>query len=46
MKSSFAPGTVLKDVMPNSDGKTFTVAADGTVDVTVGPRSGRVLLPM
>jgi hypothetical protein len=46
MKSSFSPGTVLKDVMPSSDGKTFTVAADGTFDVTVGPRSGRVLVPM
>ncbi|HEY3800973.1 MAG TPA: alpha-amylase family glycosyl hydrolase [Kofleriaceae bacterium] len=46
MHTSFPPGTVLKDVMPNSDGKTFTVAADGSVDVTVAARSGRVLLPM
>ena len=44
MHTSFAPGTVLDDVMPGSDGKTFTVAADGTVDVPVGPRSGRVLV--
>ena len=46
MHTGFAPGTVLKDVMPNSDGKTFTVAGDGSVDVTVGPRSGRVLVAM
>jgi hypothetical protein len=46
MHTSFPAGTVLKDVMPNSDGKTFTVAADGSVDVTVAARSGRVLLPM
>jgi hypothetical protein len=44
MHTSFAPGTVLNDVMPGSDGKTFTVAADGTIDVDVAARSGRVLV--
>ena len=37
-------GTVLKDVMPGSDGQTFTVRGDGTVDVSVPARSGRVLV--
>ncbi len=44
MSTSFPPGTVLTDVMPGTDGQTFTVAADGTIDVTVLPRSGRVLV--
>ena len=30
--------------MPGTDGTTFTVKADGTVDVTVPARSGRVLV--
>jgi len=30
--------------MPGSDGQTFMVRGDGTVDVTVSPRSGRVLV--
>jgi len=45
LATSFAPGTVLKDVAPGSDGATFTVAADGTVAVSVPPRSGRLLVP-
>ena len=44
LHTSLAPGSVLKDVMPNSDGQTFTVKADGTVDVTVPARRGRVLI--
>ena len=44
LKTSLPAGTTLKDVMPGSDGKTFVVKADGTVDVTVGPRTGRVLV--
>ena len=44
MHTSFAPGTKLKDIMPGTDGQTFTVAADGTIDVTVVARSGRVLV--
>jgi hypothetical protein len=35
---------VLKDVMPGSDGATFTVKGDGTVQVSVPGRSGRVLV--
>ena len=30
--------------MPGSDGQTFTVKADGTVDVSVPARNGRVLM--
>lgn len=44
MKTTFPPGTVLTDVMPGSDGKTFTVAADGSLDVPVPARFGRVLV--
>ena len=43
LKTTLPAGTVLKDLMPGSDGKTFTVKSDGTVAVTVPPRSGRVL---
>ncbi|MCX5747633.1 MAG: alpha-amylase family glycosyl hydrolase [Proteobacteria bacterium] len=43
LKTSFPPGTTLKDVMPGTDGKTFKVGADGSVAVMVGPRSARVL---
>jgi glycosidase len=45
MLTTFAPGTVLRDVVPGSDGATFTVAPDGTVAVTVSARGGRVLAP-
>ena len=45
MMTSLATGTVLKDVMPGNDGKTFTVKADGTIDVTVPARFARVLVP-
>ena len=44
MKTSLSPGTTLTDVMPGSDGKTFTVKADGTIAVAVPARSGRVLV--
>jgi glycosidase len=44
MKTSLPPGSTLKDVMPGSDGMTFPVKSDGTVDVTVPARSGRVLV--
>jgi alpha-amylase len=46
MKTSLPAGSTLKDVMPGSDGMTFTVKSDGTVDVTVPARSGRVLVKM
>ena len=38
------PGTTLTDIMPGNDGQTFTVKADGTLDVTVPAHSGRVLV--
>jgi glycosidase len=44
MMTAFATGTTLKDVAPNSDGKTFTVKSDGSVDVTVPAHTGRVLV--
>jgi glycosidase len=45
MATTFAAGTVLRDVSPNGGGQTFTVAAGGTLDVTVPAHSGRVLVP-
>lgn len=44
VRTTLPPGTTLTDVMPGSDGMTFTVAGNGTVAVTVPPRSGRVLV--
>jgi alpha-amylase len=44
--TSLPPGTVLKDAMPGTDGTTFTVKSDGTIDVSVPARSGRVLVKM
>jgi glycosidase len=44
LKTSFATGTVLTDVMPGSDGMTFTVGAGGSLQVGVLARSGRVLV--
>ena len=43
-RTTLPPGSTLKDVMPSSDGQTFTVKSDGTVDITVPARSGRVLV--
>ena len=45
MPVSFSPGTVLTDIAPDSDGASFTVEADGTVAIEVGPRATRVLSP-
>lgn len=44
LQTSFPAGSVLKDIMPGSDGATFTVSGDGTIAVTVPTRSGRVLV--
>ena len=44
LKTSLPAGAQLVDVMPGSDGMTFTVKGDGTIDVTVPARSGRVLV--
>jgi len=44
VKTTLPAGSVLTDVMPGSDGATFTVKSDGTVAVTVPARSGRVLV--
>jgi glycosidase len=43
MRTSFGPGTTLRDISPRGAGYTVTVAGDGTVAVTVPPRRGRVL---
>jgi len=45
MQTSFAPGTVLRDLAPGNDGSTFTVAADGSIDVSVPARGTRILAP-
>jgi alpha-amylase len=44
METSFPAGTTLRDVAPGGEGYSVTVAADGTVNVSVPPRGGRVLL--
>jgi glycosidase len=44
--TTFPPGTQLHDAMPGSDGMTFTVRGDGTLDVTVPARFARVLVKM
>ncbi len=44
LQTTLPPGSTLVDVMPGSDGATFTVAGDGTVAVSVPARSGRVLV--
>ncbi|MBP8806985.1 MAG: alpha-amylase [Kofleriaceae bacterium] len=45
MVTSFAPGTVLRDLAPGSDGATFTVGAGGSLAVTVPGQQARVLAP-
>ncbi len=45
MFTSFAPGTVLRDIAPGSDGETFAVGTGGSLEVTVPARGGRVLAP-
>ena len=45
MEVSFSPGTTLRDVAPGGGDYSVTVSGDGTVEVSVPPRSGRVLLP-
>jgi glycosidase len=44
LHTTLPAGTTLEDVMPGTDGTTFTVNSDGTVDVSVPARSGRVLV--
>lgn len=44
MATAFPGGTRLVDVSPMGSGETFTVAADGSLSVPVGPRQGRVLV--
>ncbi len=44
LRTTLPAGATLTDVMPGSDGKTFTVNADGTVAVTVPARFSRVLV--
>ena len=42
MPTGFAPGTVLVDALNANE--TYTVAADGTLDITLDPRTARVLV--
>jgi len=44
MKLGAAPGTVLRDVL-NSGNKTYTVATDGALDISLAPSSGAILVP-
>ena len=44
MHTTLGPGTVLHDVFPGHEADTFTVKADGTIDVTVPAHTGRVLV--
>ena len=44
LHTSLPPGTTVMDVMPDSDGATYTVKSDGSLDITVPARSGRVLV--
>jgi hypothetical protein len=46
MPVSFAPGTVLVDVLNGSGEEQFTVGADGRVIVGLPPRSARILAPV
>ena len=46
MSVSFAPGTVLVDVLNGSGEEQFTVGADGRVIVGLPPRSARILAPV
>jgi glycosidase len=43
LQTSLPAGSTLKDLMPGNDGETFVVRGDGTIAVTVPPRTGRVL---
>ncbi len=42
MPTGFAPGTVLTDVL--NGGQTYTVGADGTLDIALPPRTARILV--
>jgi alpha-amylase len=44
LKTTLPAGATLTDVGPQGEMKTFTVKADGTVAITVPPRSGRILV--
>ncbi|HEU0034289.1 MAG TPA: alpha-amylase family glycosyl hydrolase [Kofleriaceae bacterium] len=44
LKTSFPPGTTLRDVMPGGGGKTYTVKADGSVQATIPAHTGLVLV--
>jgi hypothetical protein len=43
MPTSFPPGTILGDIAPTGGNVAFEVRADGTVEVVMPPRSGRIL---
>lgn len=44
MKTSFAAGTKLKNVFPGSDGKTYTVQNDSTLELTISKQSAMILV--
>jgi len=45
MQTGFPPGTILKDIAPKSDGKSYRVDDEGKVVIDVPPRGGRILIP-
>ncbi|HNW81923.1 MAG TPA: alpha-amylase family glycosyl hydrolase [bacterium] len=44
MNTAFAQGTILKDVAPDSGGKTFTVGNDGELDIEIPAQSIKILV--
>ncbi len=44
MKTGFAAGTKLKNVFPGSDGKTYTVDTDQTLELTLPKQSAMILV--
>ncbi|MEP6865603.1 MAG: hypothetical protein ABJE66_33595, partial [Deltaproteobacteria bacterium] len=44
LHTTLPAGSTLKDIMYGTDGQTFTVKSDGSIDVSVPARSGRVLV--
>lgn len=44
MKTIFAAGTKLKNVFPGSDGKTYTVDSDSTLEITLPKQSAVILV--
>ena len=44
MKTNFNGGTNLLNVFPGSEGKSYTVAGDGTLDIELPAQTAAVLV--